>query len=162
MDKHVWVRARLVCGKSMHQSKNITCFVKTACRYLCVEVTAPIRTETPIEYGQLYVEAVTLIRKGERYWLNDEDEALLKESNGAFEAQSPLEILLLDTFSVAKEGEEGAILMSMPQLLSAISTHKAFNRRTMNSMVHLGRALVSAGFAGKRRNDGKYYWVKRK
>lgn len=130
-------------------------------RYLCVEVTAPIRTETPIDYGQLYAEAVTLIRQKERYWLDDEDEALLRASNEAFEAQSPLELLLLDMFEVAKEDEEGAQLLSMPDLMTAVAKHKAFNRRTMNSLVQLGRALIKLGFRSKRKATGTYYWVKR-
>lgn len=130
-------------------------------RYLCVEVTAPIHTEIPIEYSQLYAQAVELIRKGERYWLDDEDEALLRQTNESFESQSPLELVLLDMFAPAGEGEVGAELMKLPELLAILSGHKAYNRKTMNNMVHLGRALVRVGFVGKRKNDGTYYWVKR-
>lgn len=130
-------------------------------RYICVEVTAPIRTETPIDYAQLYAEAVELIRKGERYWLDDDDEALLRVSNGAFEAMTPLEVLLQDTFLPARENGDGAELLSMPQMLEVLSQHKAFNRKQMNSLVHLGRALMKLGFQSKRKSTGTYYWVKR-
>ena len=130
-------------------------------RYLCVEVTAPIRTETPIDYGQLYAEAVALIRRNERYWLDDGDEALLRQSNGDFEVQTPLELLLLDLFAPAQEGEADAELMKLPQLMEAIARHKAFNRKTMNNMVMLGKAMIKVGFASKRKNDGTYYWVRR-
>lgn len=130
-------------------------------RYICVEVTAPIRTDVAIEYGQLYAEAVELIRKGERYWLDDEDEALLHVSNDAFEAMTPLELLLQDTFLPAKENAEGAELLSIPQVLEVLSQHKVFNRKSMNNLVHLGRALTKLGFHSKRKRAGAYYWVKR-
>lgn len=130
-------------------------------RYICVEVTAPIRTDVAVEYAQLYAEAVELIRQGERYWLDDDDEALLRISNGVFEAMTPLELLLQDIFRPAKENAEGAELLSMPQMLEVLSQHKVFNRKSMNNLVHLGRALTKLGFRSKRKSTGTYYWVKR-
>ena len=128
-------------------------------RYLCVEVKAPIHTDVAIEYAQLYAEAVHLIRHGERYWLDDEDEALLKESNKSFETQSPLELIVLDLFEVAEEGAFGARLMKTTDIMIEVSKHPAFNRGTMNNMVSLGRALTHIGFKTKRKADGMYYWV---
>lgn len=130
-------------------------------RYICVEVTAPIRTDVAIEYGQLYAEAVQLIRKGERYWLNDEDEALLRQSNGDFEAQTPLELILQDTFMPAAEDAEGAELLKITEIMDALAHHRIFNRKQMNSLVHLGRALMKLGFHSKRKATGTYYWVRR-
>lgn len=54
-------------------------------RFICIEVTAPIDTNVTINYKQLYAQAMDAIYKGERYWLNDEDEAILKETNRDFE-----------------------------------------------------------------------------
>ena len=130
-------------------------------RYLCVEVTAPIRTETPIEYGQLYAQAVQLIRMGERYWLDDADEALLRESNKYFETMSPLDMILLDTFEPAKEGDEGAELMKLPRIMEVLKGHKLFIRSKMEDVTHLGRSLTKAGFKSKRKHDGVYYWVRK-
>lgn len=50
-------------------------------RFICIEVTAPIRTNLSVNYKQLYAQAMDALRRGERYWLNDEDEAVLKQSN---------------------------------------------------------------------------------
>ncbi len=129
-------------------------------RYLCVEVTAPIHTEMPINYQQLYAEAVELIRKGERYWLNDDDEALLRETNRSFDAQSPLELVMLDTVCPATEKKEDGVWMKATEIMEQVSLHKAFNRKTMNNLRFLGRLLQKAGFASKRKNDGQYYYVK--
>lgn len=167
------VSMRRMYSESISQQRRYASFIGTSNRqdvlrdptgnrrYICVEVTAPISIETPIEYAQLYAEAVELIRKGERYWLNDDDEALLRTTNGAFESMTPLELLLQDTFLPAKENAEGAILLSMPQMLDVLSHHRAFNRKQMNSLVHLGRALMKLGFQSKRKSIGTYYWVRR-
>ena len=47
-------------------------------RFICIEVTAPINTNVTINYRQLYAQAMEAIYKGERYWLDDEDEQILK------------------------------------------------------------------------------------
>ena len=43
-------------------------------RFICIEVTDPIDTNVTIDYRQLYAQAMHLLYKNERYWLNDEDE----------------------------------------------------------------------------------------
>ena len=40
-------------------------------RFICIEVTGPIRTNVSINYRQLYAQAMSAISKGERYWLDD-------------------------------------------------------------------------------------------
>ena len=65
------------------------------------EVTAPIDTNITINYEQLYAQAMHEVLHGERYWLDDKDEALLKESNREFEQMSPLEQLFFAHFEAA-------------------------------------------------------------
>jgi len=129
-------------------------------RYLCVEVTARIRTEMAIDYSQLYAQVLSLIRQGERYWLDDADEALLRETNQHFETQSPLELILLDTFRPAKEDEPGAQLLKLTDIMTVLSGHQIFNRKTMNNLRSLGRVMSKLGFEYKHKNTGVYYWVK--
>ena len=62
-------------------------------RFICIEVIAPIKTNATINYKQLYAQAMEAIYKGERYWLDDEDEKILKQTNREFEQASPLEQL---------------------------------------------------------------------
>ena len=56
-----------------------------------------------------------LLYKNERYWLNDEDEAVLRQSNSEFEQISPLEHLFHCNFSSAtsEKKEEGRPLMKI-------------------------------------------------
>ena len=76
-------------------------------RFICIEVTAPIDTNVTINYRQLYAQAMEAIVKGERYWFDDADEAILRETNREFEQMSPVEQLFHCYFRSPEEGEEG-------------------------------------------------------
>ena len=76
-------------------------------RFICIEVTGPINTNVIINYRQLYAQAMTAISQGERYWLDDSDEAILKQTNREFEQPTPLEQLFLCHFHPARNEEEG-------------------------------------------------------
>lgn len=131
-------------------------------RYLCVKVTSPIKTETAIDYHQLYAQAKHLILQGERYWLNDEDEALIRKSNELFEVSSPLEQLFLTAFSIPAEGEQG-VWMHVTEIMSELQKLKTFNRKTDNSLPNLGRVLTKMtekGLEKSRDNQGTIYYVK--
>lgn len=133
-------------------------------RYLCVEVTAPIKTETPINYRQLYAQAKHLVLKGERFWLDDEDEALIRKSNEKFEISSPLEQLFFLAFRIPAEGEEGT-WMHTTEIMSVLQKLKTFNRKTDNSLPNLGRVLTKLAAKGldkERDLQGTKYYVKLK
>ena len=57
-------------------------------RFICVEVTGVIDTTQPIDYEQLYAQAMHEIYHGERYWFDSEDEKIMTENNREFE-QTP-------------------------------------------------------------------------
>lgn len=67
----------------------------------------PIDTNVTINYRQLYAQALNAVAKGERYWLDDADEAILKRTNREFEQLTPLEQLFHSHFRAAEEDEEG-------------------------------------------------------
>ena len=90
-------------------------------RFICIEVTAPIQTNVTINYKQLYAQAMEAIYKGERYWLNDEDENILKQTNREFEQASPLEQLFHCYLNPVEEEMEGEWLTAM-QILSYLQT----------------------------------------
>ena len=131
-------------------------------RYICVEVTEPIDTETGIEYGQLYAQAVYLINHNERYWLNDEDEALLGKTNEVFEVENRHEQLFLTAFGIPEsEEDEKGEWMRPTEILAVLSKLPAFNRKTDKRIELLGQALTHLRLRKIRRRDGYAYWVKR-
>ena len=102
-------------------------------RFICVEVTAPIETNITVNYDQLYAQAFHAVMHGERYWLDDTDEALLKESNEEFRQVTPLEHLLQSRFSVASpEKGDGEWLMTMDRkhVEKTVSLHASYKFST--------------------------------
>ena len=125
-------------------------------RFFCVEVTAPIRVETPIDYGQLYAQVLELIRQGERYWIDDEDEALIREMDRAYEVESPLESLVRDVVSVPAEGQ--GTWKTATEIMQLVQKHPLY-RREMNNLRRLGRILTKMGFEKMHGMKGNAYWV---
>ena len=129
-------------------------------RFICVEVTAPIDTNVSVNYSQLYAQAFHAVMHGERYWLDDADEALLKESNEEFRQVSPLEHLLMSSFSVASpEAEDGEWLMAM-DIFNHLQS-KTKEKLALGKLTHLGRVLKKWNVPNKRVGKGSLYYLKK-
>ena len=129
-------------------------------RYICVEVTAPIDTNVSMNYSQLYAQAFHAVMHGERYWLDDTDEALLKESNEEFRQVSPLEHLLMSCFSIASpEAEDGEWMMAM-DIFNHLQS-KTREKLALGKLNHLGRLLRKWNVPNKRLGKGSIYYLKK-
>ena len=126
-------------------------------RFICIEVTGPINTNVTINYRQLYAQAMTAISQGERYWLDDTDEAILKQSNQEFEQPTPLEQLFLCHFQAAQTEDEGTWMTPM-EILSFLQK-KTKDRLAISKVAYFGRALRKLGISSRRRNRGTEYHV---
>ncbi len=60
-------------------------------RFICIEVTGVIDTNRPIDYEQLYAQAMYELEHGERYWFDQEEEKIMVENNREFEQVPPEE-----------------------------------------------------------------------
>lgn len=129
-------------------------------RYLCVMVTEPIRTTSPVNYSQLYSQAVHLINNGVRYWLNDEDEALIRETNTRFEIEDPLEMMFHTMFVSADSEEEGKTeWLRSTDIMEALTKHPAFNSRTDKNVRKLGKVLTKLNVKKRNHKTGTQYLV---
>ena len=54
----------------------------------------------PIDYEQLYAQAMAALYKNERYWFDERDEAIMTEANQEFEQSPAIEQLFQDRKSV--------------------------------------------------------------
>lgn len=129
-------------------------------RFICIEVTGPIHTNVTINYRQLYAQAMDAIAKGERYWLDDSDEAILKQTNREFEQPTLLEQLFLCHFHPAENEEEGDWMTPM-EILSFLQT-KTKDRLSINKVALFGRALHKLGISSRRKTRGTEYHVVKK
>ena len=69
-------------------------------RYLCVEVESTIDLDRPIDYPQLYAQALAeLSTDGCRWWFTADDEAEIQRHNLPYQQASPLETLLPSLFA---------------------------------------------------------------
>ena len=127
-------------------------------RFVCVEVTAPIDTNVTINYRQLYAQAMQGIRSGERYWFDDEDEAVLKETNREFEQISPTEQLFHCYFRLPEEGESGE-WMSPAQILEYLHAKNSDIKLTDGYAKHFGRILKKNNLESKHTNKGIVYRI---
>ncbi len=75
-------------------------------RFICVNVEGNIDNSQPIEYDQLYAQAIAMLDGNERYWLTREEEVALIGDNDAFRQRSLAEDLFHKFFREAQEGEE--------------------------------------------------------
>ena len=64
-------------------------------RYLCCEVEGIIDTDTPIDYGQLYAQAVYELQHVATWYLTREEEAQLEAHNTEYRVKTPPEQVLM-------------------------------------------------------------------
>ena len=121
----------------------------------------PIDTNVTINYSQLNAQAFHAVMHGERYWLDDADEALLKESNEEFRQVSPLEHLLTSRFSIASpEKGDGEWLMTM-DVFDCLQKGTR-ERLPTGKLTHLGRLLKKWNVPNKRTEKGSLYYLKKR
>ena len=66
----------------------------------------------PIDYEQLYAQAMALLRSNERYWFDEKEEAIMTEANREFEQSPAIEQLFQVYYRAAEEEEEGEWLLA--------------------------------------------------
>lgn len=74
-------------------------------RFICIEVTGTIDYPQPIDYEQLYAQAMEALANDERYWFTHEEETEIVANNRQFLHIPAEEQLFLQYFRTPKEGE---------------------------------------------------------
>lgn len=128
-------------------------------RFICIEVTGVIDTSQPIDYNQLYAQAMYELDHNERYWFTSEDERIMTESNREFEQVSPEEQLFYRYFRPARENEEGEWL-SPAEILEDMQRNSSKPLSAKKVSV-FGRILQKHGIPSKRVRRGTVYHVVR-
>ena len=75
-------------------------------RFICVELAHPIDVDAPIDYEQLYAEAVAALDRGERCWFDEEETCLLEAHNADYSARRGAWDLLNRHFEVCDIPED--------------------------------------------------------
>jgi hypothetical protein len=113
-------------------------FLKNLIQLASVKVTGPIDVTTPVNYTQLYAQAMTLIDRGEAYWLDDKQTQEVMRSNERFQMRSPEQMYFAECFRVVADEAEG-------QWLSAASVLDAIRHRA-GATLHGGNVIRFSRF----------------
>jgi hypothetical protein len=111
-------------------------------RYLCVEVTGMIDTDTPINYQQLYAQALWELEHKKPYYFNKEEEAAIEAHNRLYQNMSTTEILLATYFEPAERKK--AHFMRATDIQAELHSHATGIDKP--NMKQLTLALKAAGY----------------
>lgn len=125
-------------------------------RFICIEVTGVIDAG-PIDYNQLYAQAMHEIDNGERYWFDQQEEQIMTASNRDFELISTEEQLFHRYFRVAGNEEEGEWL-APAEILNRLRRHSgiAISTKKVNMF---GRIMHKHNVLSRRNRFGIMYKV---
>ena len=130
-------------------------------RYICVELSAPIDVDMPVDHAQLYAQALHLLDEGMRYWLDEEETLRLEEHNAPYKMEHGPEELLTQHFTpVAKKKH-----YADDELWSAVAVYDYLHRidpLLMRSVERttFGMYVRRMGFEQVRRENKRYFAAK--
>lgn len=117
-------------------------------RYCCVEVMAPIDTDTLIDYDQFYAQALHELNEGHSHWLNSEEEAMVQAANTSFYSVSPL-MQLFNQYYGKPSNEDACEWKSPLDILRTINA-EADTRFSTGMAAAFGRQLTASGLERRR------------
>ena len=126
-------------------------------RYLCVEVTGLIDTVSPLNYQQLYAQALWELDHGEPCFMTPEEEQLMQRHNEQFQNLSTADILLGSYYEPAPRQQENFV--RAVDILADLQQRVKGNDRP--NMARLVKALKSAHYEYGAR-QGVRGWYARK
>ena len=143
-------------------TSNMTDVLSDPCgsrRFFVVDVTSPIDTDKPINYEQLYAQAMHAIANGERYWFDyDENEEII-EHNRQYQLLSPAEQYFRLCFAVTQDESEGQY-MTTAAIYNKIKG-MAGSSLGVRGISKFGQFLANLdGIVRKRTKVGTMYLVK--
>ena len=130
-------------------------------RFLGVELTGPINVSQRPNYEQLYAQALSALRAGEKTYFDAEQTRLIMANNRKFEVFSPVDQyfdLYFDLTDDAKQGE----YLTAAEIFQELKSHIGSSLK-LNSLIAFGRKLSQMPTIHRKRfNDGMRYLVVRK
>ena len=166
------VNGRTIYSRTQADRRRYTSFVATtnnlhplhdptgSRRFLCIEISAGgiIDNQTPIDYEQLYAQALQELRSGERYWLTEAETLSLQCANNPYQSTHDLE-QMVDVCFRQPAADEVCEPLPMSELVKVVATQYPFIQPSHSTKVQLGLALAARGFQMDRDNQLRHYYV---
>lgn len=130
-------------------------------RFLGVELTGPIDVSQRPNYEQLYAQALSALRAGEKTFFDAEQTRLIMANNRKFEVVSPVDQYFDLYFDLTDNAEQGEYLTAA-EIFQELKSHIGSSLK-LNSLIAFGRKLSQMPTIHRKRfNDGMRYLVVRK
>ena len=130
-------------------------------RFLGVELTGPINVSQRPNYEQLYAQALSALRAGEKTYFDAEQTRLIMANNRKFEVVSPVDQYFDLYFDLTDNAEQGEYLTAA-EIFQELKSHIGSSLK-LNSLIAFGRKLSQMPTIHRKRfNDGMRYLVVRK
>lgn len=126
-------------------------------RFICMEVQGIIDYTQPIDYEQLYAQAVAEIRSGEPYWFTHDEEAQMTNDNQRFQRTCLEEETCFLYFREPTSGEAYEELTCV-EILERIKARQKGFKYTNKTVLQLGR-ILAARLKSRRAHRGTIYKV---
>ena len=130
-------------------------------RFLGVELTGPIDVSQRPNYEQLYAQALSALRAGEKTYFDAEQTRLIMANNRKFEVVSPVDQYFDLYFDLTDNAEQGEYLTAA-EIFQELKSHIGSSLK-LNSLIAFGRKLSQMPTIHRKRfNDGMRYLVVKK
>ena len=129
-------------------------------RFFVVNVTSPIDTDKPINYEQLYAQAVAAVRNNERRWFNDADIEQVMAHNRKYALLSSADMYFNDYFDTTSPDDPDAMKLTASEIYDYIRKRAGATAVT-ESITTFGRYLSNVPDIQKVHvKSGTAYYVK--
>ena len=130
-------------------------------RFIGVELTGPIDVSVRPNYQQLFAQALTALRNGEKSYFDAEQVKLIMKNNYQFEVVEPIDQYFLLYFELVDDEKEGEYLTAA-EIFDYLKKQIGSSLK-VNSLMGFGRKLANKSeLKHKRFADGMKYLVKKK
>ena len=130
-------------------------------RFIGVELTGPIDVSVRPNYQQLFAQALTALRNGEKSYFDAEQVKLIMKNNYQFEVVEPIDQYFLLYFELVDDEKEGEYLTAA-EIFDYLKKLIGSSLK-VNSLMGFGRKLANMSeLKHKRFADGMKYLVKKK
>ena len=167
------VRFRPPYGKAIVERRRYASFIATtnllhplhdrtgSRRFACILVRTGERIDftTPLDHEQLFAQLLDEVNRGEHYWLDEEETAVLQQQNAAFQHVGDLGEMISLTFTTPADETEKGCWKSVDEIINILRKHFPALEPTRTLNRDVGSRLSQKNFVSKRGHNGMRYCI---
>lgn len=160
------VKTRRPYGKAIEELRRFASFIATtnnytplvdpsgSRRFICITVKGVIDNESPLDYNQIYAQAVAEINAGEKFWFDDQETAEIMKHNEVYRTEDGLSAMLVSCLSPTTNDSDGEWL-TVTKIMKMLRKQYRNLKDDDATLQKLGHKLAELNFKHKRIDNGK-------